>query len=355
VKNASARERLKALLAAAPHRRVAPGEKIVILSDLHMGGGGRNDDFLHNGPLCLDALEHYYWAKGFTLVLNGDIEELLRVSKSQILRAWKPMYDLFDRFRQKGRLVWLQGNHEILPEEHRTGRRPEWFDGESLVLDFPQGPVFLFHGHQAGVANSGKYNGLIGWSLRTFANALGIGNRSIAHDSVKKFKLEKAVYEFSRAEGLVSVIGHTHRPLFESLSRRESLGIRLERLCRDFSRADETRKVRIRAAVRELRRELGEVNAARPSLSTLVYGEVPVPCVFNSGCAVGKRGFTTLEVKNGRIALVFWSSPGRSRRVGLYNEYKPSRHFGTEAYRTILRRETLDYVFSRIHLLEEHP
>ncbi|HTH13436.1 MAG TPA: metallophosphoesterase [Spirochaetia bacterium] len=355
MKNATARERLEALLRAAPRRKVVPGEKIVVLSDLHMGSGGRNDDFLHNGPLCLDALEHYYWVKGFTLVLNGDIEELLRVSRDQILQAWKPMYDLFDRFRAQNRLVWLQGNHEILPEELRTGRRPEWFDGESLVLDFPEGRMFLFHGHQAGVANSGRYNGLIGWSLRTFANALGIGNRSIAHDSLKKFKLEKAVYEFSRAEGLVSVIGHTHRPLFESLSRRESLGIRLERLCRDYSRADVPKRLRIRDAVRELRRELGTQNGARASLSTLVYGQEPVPCVFNSGCAVGKRGFTTLEVKNGRIALVFWSSPGRSPRVGLYNEYKPSRHFGTLAYRTILRRERLDYVFSRIELLEEVP
>jgi len=334
---------------------VAPDEKIVILSDLHMGNGGRNDDFVHNGPLCLEALEHYYLAKDFTLILNGDVEELLRNTKASIQKAWKPMYDLFDRFRTKNRLVWLQGNHEILTPELRGEGRPAWFDGEGLVLELPQGNVFVFHGHQAGVANSGKFNGLIGWSLKFFANALGIGNRSIAHDSVKKFKLEKAVHEFSRGEGLVSIIGHTHRPLFESLSKKESQGIRIERMCRDYTRADAAKKLRIQTAVRDLQADLTNPTKGEPHLSTTVYGDLPVPCVFNSGCAVGKRGFTTLEIRNGKIALVFWSSPDRSSLPRIYNEYKPSRRFGDGAYRTILRREALDYVFSRIQLLGGEP
>lgn len=331
---------------------MGPGEKIVVLSDLHMGSGGRNDDFRHNGSLCLDALEQFYFAKGFTLILNGDVEELLRNAKADIEAAWKPLYRLFERFRAEGRLVWLQGNHEILPGEQGQGR-PGWFDGESLLLDLPQGRIFVFHGHQAGVANSGRYNGLIGWSLKLFANSLGIGNRTIAHDSVKKFKLEKAVHEFSRTEGLVSIIGHTHRPLFESLSKKQSQAVRLERMCRDYTKADEARRLRIRTAVTDLRQDL-QGPPAGGSLATAVYGEHPVPCVFNSGCAVGKRGFTTLEIKNGKIALVFWSSPERSKLPVIYNEHRASRAFGG-AYRTILRREALDYVFSRIELLGGRP
>jgi len=344
---------LKSLLSAAPRRPVGPEERIVILSDLHMGNGGRNDDFVHNGPLCLEALESFYFAKDFTLILNGDIEELLRNSKAEIEENWRPMYKLFARFRAKGRLIWLQGNHEILPAENRGGGRPAWFDGESVVLEFPHGRVFVFHGHQAGVANSGRYNGLIGWCLRFFANSLGIGNRSIAHDSDKKYKLEKAVHDFSRAEGLVSIIGHTHRPLFESLSKKESQGIRIERMCRDYTRASEDRRLKIRTAIRDLKADFLHPSRKGRELATTVYGDLWVPCVFNSGCAVGKRGFTTLEIKNGKIALVFWSSPGRSPLASAYNENKPSRKFGDDAYRTILRREALDYVFSRIQLLGE--
>ncbi len=246
--------------------------------------------------------------------------------------------------------MWLQGNHEILPDEVRGGGRPGWFDGESLVLEFPSGSLFLFHGHQAGVANSGRFNDLIGWSLKIFANSLGIGNRTIAHDSLKKFKLEKAVYEFSKAEGLASVIGHTHRPPVRIAVQKRVAGPPHRKMCRDYTRADDARKIKIRAAVRDLRDDLLNPKS-EPHLATRVYGDLPVPCVFNSGCAVGKRGFTTLEIHGGKIALVFWSSPDRSKLTASYNEYKPSRRFGDGAYRTILRREALDYVFSRIRLL----
>jgi len=323
----------------------------VIISDLHMGAGDRNDDFLHNGGLCLDALEHYYLARGYTLILNGDIEELLRVPRAHILKAWADMYALFSRFKAQGKLVWLRGNHEILPSRATDPFYQDHFDGESLVLDTAQGPVFVFHGHQAGVANSGRYNGLIGWSLRAFAQPLGIGNRSIAHDSRKKYKLEKAVHEFSRQENLVSIIGHTHRPLFESLSKKEDVGIRIETMCRDYSQAEPGRQARIRRTIKALRSEYLDTQTPRPALATTVYGDMPVPCVFNAGCAVGKRGFTTLEIKNGKIALIFWSSPERSWIPGAYNEYRPSRSFGKGAYRTILRRESLAYIFSRIELL----
>lgn len=348
-----AQQRLHNLLSKTPRRRVRTGERIVILSDLHMGNGRKGDDFEHNGSLCLDALRHFYLPRGYTLILNGDVEELLRVPRNEIRAAWKAMFDLFAEFRAADRLVWLWGNHEILPRPHLSAAEDPTYDGESLLLETEAGPLFIFHGHQAGVANSGRYNGLIGWSLKAFANTLGIGNRTIAHSDERKFKLEKAVHEFSRGRGLVSIIGHTHRPLFESLSKAESQAIRLEKLCRDYTGADEPRRVRIRRAVRLLRDNTLKTMRDKHHPVTRVYGELPVPCVFNSGCAVGKRGFTTLEIKNGRIALVFWSFPERSWIPGAYNEYKPSRCFGGGAYRTILRREALDYVFSRIDLLGE--
>lgn len=351
LKRTEAHHRLARLLADSPRREVGPRDKVVILSDLHMGAGDTNDDFLHNGALCLDALENYYLARGYTLVLNGDVEELLRVPRASIVKAWADMYRLFERFRAEDKLIWLKGNHEIVPAKEADPYYQNHFDGESVLLDTTEGPLFVFHGHQAGVANSGRFNRLIGWSLRVFAHPLGIGNRTIAHDSVKKFKLEKAVHEFSRQEGVVSIIGHTHRPLFESMSKKESIGVRIDRLCRDFSRAEPGRRARIRRTVLSLRQAYLSPRTQPATLATTVYGELPVPCVFNAGCAVGKRGFTTLEIKNGKIGLVFWSSPERSWMPGAYNEYRPSRCFGKGAYRTILRRDSLSYVFARIQLL----
>jgi UDP-2,3-diacylglucosamine pyrophosphatase LpxH len=348
---AGAQDRLEALWSASPRRKAQPGERFVILSDLHMGRGDKKDDFQHNGLLCLEALEHYYLARDYTLVLNGDIEELLRVPRADILRAWKPMYDLFAKFRVRGRLIWLVGNHEILPGKANDPFYTDHLDGESVILEVGGRELFVFHGHQAGVANSGRYNKAIGWSLRVFANSLGIGNLSVAHDSEKKFKLEKAIYEFSRRKRILSVMGHTHRPLFESLSKQESLGIKIERLCRDYRQADEGRRTGIRRTVRNLQRDYLSAQQTSPPLVSRVYGDMLVPCLFNAGCAVGKRGFTTLEIKSGHIGLVFWTSPERSERTAEYNEYKPSRAYGKGAYRTILRRESLDYISARVELL----
>ena len=330
--NTASYERLLELLRTTPRRRLETKEKLVVMSDFHMGDGGANDDFRHNGPLCLHALEEFYFPKGYTLLLNGDIEELLRVPREAILKAWPGLYDVFARFRAENRLIWLLGNHEILPSKADEPFYRDHFDGESILLETPHGSLFVFHGHQAGVANSGRYNGLIGWSLKFFANSLGIGNRSIAHNSAKKFKLEKAIYEFSRSEELISIIGHTHRPLFESLSKRESLGIRIEKLCRDYADATGLQRASIRRTVRDLKTAYLDQARHHRAPVTTVYGEMPVPCMFNAGCAVGKRGFTVLEMKNGKIGLVAWSK---------------------STQRVILRREALDYVFSRIELLGE--
>ncbi len=67
------------------------------------------------------------------------------------------------------------------------------------------------------------------------------------------------------------------------------------------------------------------------------------------GAPVGKRGFTVLEIKRGKMALSFWSDPVRSHRWE--DEYKVSTML-PGALRFILRRESLDYLFSRIELLK---
>ncbi len=75
-----------------------------------------------------------------------------------------------------GRVIRLLGNHEIregvadfvAPTSPSTARP----SGSSTR----ERPCFLFHGHQAGKINTGRYNGLISWSLRVFANTLRIGN-----------------------------------------------------------------------------------------------------------------------------------------------------------------------------------
>jgi len=335
---------IEELWASAPVKPLSENDRVVVLSDWHMGDGGPNDDFKKNAAVVLEALTGYYEPRGWTLVLNGDIEEWLRARPDALRRAWTPVFEAVERFQKAGRLVRLVGNHELLP-----GQSGPLFDGEALKFDYGGRTLFVFHGHQAGTVNSGRFNRLIGWSLRVFANTLRIGSPSIAHDNDKKIKLEKAVYEFSRARGAITFIGHTHRPLFESLSRKEASTYHLERLCRRYARASGPKREAIRQAL-ERYRARGIPTPGDLHLTDLVYNSLVVPCLFNSGCAVGKRGFTALEIKAGKLALTFWSDQQRSQRWK--GEYKPATVL-PQAQRFVLRRERLDYLFSRIELLRE--
>ena len=356
---------LDELLAACPSRIIAEGEKYVIISDLHLGNGGKNDDFRRNGALFLDILRSWYLPRGYFLILNGDIEELLRAARSDIVKAWRQIYALFEAFRAEGRLVWLQGNHEVQPDtighfgpvaslnpdDPATLKHP--FDGEGLRLLWQDKTLFIFHGHQAGRLNSGRYNAFIGWFLRVVANGLRIGNYSVANDSEKKIRIEQAVYGFSRRHGIASIIGHTHRPLFESLSKHEYLGFQIERLCREYAqRRGSRRRGEIRQTILHYRDEyIANSHKSERHLADNVYGEILIPCLFNAGCGIGKRGITTMEIKDERMYLIFWSDRARSERAMDYNEYRSAEDVGGDSFRFILRRENLDYIFSRIELL----
>lgn len=346
-----AMQRLNALFHTAPVVNLEKETRIVIISDLHMGSGSRKDDFLGNAALLAKALESYYLPKGYTLILNGDIEELLRSNRKDILLAHADMYRIFNLFRTRQRLIWLEGNHEIVPS---SSEQSEYMDGEAVRLKSSAGTLFVFHGHQAGRVNSGKYNGYIAFFLRTVAERLGIGNFSVAHDSSRKFRLEKRVYDFSRKKGIVSIIGHTHRPLFESLSKNEALGYRIERLCRTYQAAGTEEKDKIQSTIGKLKHELLN-KKQKPYVSDTVYGEILVPCLFNAGCGIGRRGITSIEIKKGKIYLVYWSDKNRTQKFKEYNELRSVRMLDDTVFRFILRREKLAYIFSRITLLsQEH-
>jgi predicted phosphodiesterase len=341
---------LDSLWDSAPVHPLTDHDKIAFFSDWHMGDGGPNDDFKKNAAVVLEALRKYYEPRGWTLVLNGDIEEYLRARPEAIRRAWAPVFTILQRMRTEGRVIRLVGNHEIRESASAFIEAHRPFDGEALKFDYQGQTLFVFHGHQAGKVNTGRYNALISWSLRVFANTLRIGNSSISNDSGKKIKLERMVYEFSRARGILSIIGHTHRPLFESLSGKESQSYHLERLCRRWAKAKGAKREAIQDAVARYRARNREMpKPGELHLSDLVYGDVLVPCLFNSGCAVGKRGLTVLEIKKGKLALSFWSDPLRSQRW--QGEYKASTTL-PGALRFVLRRESLDYLFGRIELLK---
>jgi UDP-2,3-diacylglucosamine pyrophosphatase LpxH len=324
------------------------GGRALILSDLHMGTGKR-DDLADNGDLLVSLLEDYYFPQGWYLVLNGDIEELQRYSLERIMKSWKRLYAVFDLFAGQNRLYKLIGNHddELLLDKSYPYPLYDVIRIENGVI-----PAYVFHGHQLSYIYS-KYNKVLRAGIRYVLKPFGIKNVSSGRNSNRRFHIEKAAYNFSINMRCISIIGHTHRPLFESFGRFDYIKFEIERLIRDYPASSEEKRRLAETNVMALRRELGKLkNKERQDVikHNVVYGdEIPVPCLFNSGCTIGKKGLHAIEISCEDIALVYWYTEGKGRRFISRGGYDIEKNGNNR--RAILNRDRLDYIYARIKLL----
>jgi predicted phosphodiesterase len=324
------------------------GGRALIISDLHMGTGKR-DDLADNGELLISLLEDYYFPQGWHLVLNGDIEELQRYSLERIRKSWKRLYAVFDLFAGQNRLYKLIGNHDDELLLNKSYPYPLYG-----VIQIENGviPAYVFHGHQSSYIYS-KYNKVLRAGIRYVLKPFGIKNVSSGRNPNKRYHVEKAAYHFSLDMRCISIIGHTHRPLFESFGRFDYIKFEIERLIRDYPVSPEEKRRLIETNVMALRRELGKLkNKERKEVirHSVVYGdEMPVPCLFNSGCTIGKKGLHAIELSCEDIALVYWYTEGKGRRFISRGGYDIEK-LGNNR-RAILNRDRLDYIFARIQLL----
>jgi metallophosphoesterase superfamily enzyme len=125
-------------------------------------GTGRSDDLAPNGEMLTRLLEDYYLAGGWYLVLNGDVEELLRHSLERIQERWPRLFNIFDRFAEEGRLYKIIGNHDEALLFKKAYRYALY---NVIRIDTGVIPVYVYHGHQASRLYI-KYNKLIGAGVR---------------------------------------------------------------------------------------------------------------------------------------------------------------------------------------------
>ncbi len=340
------------LVDSSPAETLLPESRHVILSDLHMGDGGGRDDLAHNKNLIQTALRQWYLPEDYTLVLNGDIEDLSKFDDGRIRKAWKELYGIFDEFAAKGKLRKILGNHD-LSILNGPGGAYTWSHG--LSLSWSGEKLFCFHGHQASgfFANMNYVSDFI---VRYLAKPLRIRNAGISGDSRRRYTAEHRIYRASRESGIITITGHTHRPLFESFSKYDSLRWSIENLVQEYIEAGPERKQEIIRLVGIYRSELERLSPRdmRYDLSTSLYDmkSLLIPCMFNSGCATGKNGLTCIELDRGSICLVHWAEK-EARREYIARESGTDRIIRKSGCtRYILREDTLDHVFTRIELLD---
>jgi len=346
---------LERLLSKAKTVKLDSSSKVLILSDLHMGNGGRRDEFKRNARLVRMMLRDYYLPGKYSLALNGDVEELFKFSAESIAEQWTEMYELFLRFQNNGFLWKTFGNHDADLDGDRNYPLAPYLQ-EAVKFVYGDETLLLFHGHQASILLWETYplvSRAVILFLRYIAKPIGIRNFSTAYNSRRRFAIEKSIYDFSNEAKIVSIIGHTHRPLFESLSKVDHLNYRIEELCRLYSTSAPDERGGIQEQIDELKAELDACfsQGKRIGLRSGRYNNIVIPSVFNSGCAIGKRGVTAIEIDGDRIRLVYWFKGKPGRRFVSDRNHVPEQLGKTGFSRIVLNEDQLDYVFSRIHLL----
>jgi predicted phosphodiesterase len=332
---------------------ISGGGNILVVSDFHMGGG-RGDDLEYNGALLTEILRNYYLEQDWFLILNGDIEELQRFSLEAIRHKWPRLYAIFDAFAEKGRLYKTLGNHD---ESLLFAKNYPYPLYSAIRIETSLIPFYVYHGHQSSRIYT-DYNNMIGAGIRYILKPFGIRNIFSARSPYKRFFVEKQAYEFSLRNHCISIIGHTHRALFESLGRFEYIKFEIERLCRDYAGAVEGDRKRIQNEIAFLRNDLGKLGKSekRDMLRQSLYGDdLPVPCLFNSGCAIGRQGFNAIELNRDTISLVYWYAKGASRKFVERGWYQSEAFRDTPYRRLVLNHDRLDYICARIDLLGREP
>lgn len=343
---------LTGLLHQAPAIAIGKQDRFVVFSDIHLGDGSSNDDFRGNAGIFQTVLSRYYLNRGYTLILNGDIEELQKFRLPVIRRQWEEVYALFDRFYHGQGLHKIVGNHDVALYSSSAHSPYPLCNAITLKHD-EDNILFILHGHQASRFLS-RFNHISGFLLRYLVQPLRIKNFTAAHDSIKRYNTEKRIYNFSITNKIVSIIGHTHRPLFESLSKIDTLKFRIESLCRKYLDMDDAARQETEEKIKLYKDELYrtyEKKGESGRTSSIYNDHILVPCLFNSGCVIGKRGITAIEIDSKEISLIHWFDNTVSKKYLNANGNASEQLEKTQIFRKVLKKDNLAYIFTRIRLL----
>jgi hypothetical protein len=307
----------------------SPTDRYIIFSDHHRGVRDRADDFRHSERAYNAALAYYY-ALGHTLVVLGDVEELWKERPGAVVKTYQHGLGLEARYYQANRYLRFWGNHD--DEWRHEGSVHKYlspvFDNklkvhEGLRIKIVDGAeelgyLFLIHGHQ-GTLESDRFGHIsrifVRWVYRPFQRLTGFSPNTPATSWELREGHNRALYEWVKPQpNLLLIAGHTHRPVFESLTHPDQVLLELEDLEKQLA-ADPGNT--------ELRRQVGELSAELEWIRAQQLSEPgqegerekKAPRYFNTGCCCFTDGkITGLELIYGQIRLIRWpNNEGKPR------------------------------------------
>jgi predicted phosphodiesterase len=288
-------------------------QSIIIFSDQHKGTRNGSDDFELSEKNYLKALD-YYNKEQYSFISLGDSEELWENSVLAVMKHYKKTFEAEAQFANRYAFYKVYGNHDLfwdydpfastyLKKMYNTNI--SIYGGIVLRIELNNRKIDIFctHGHQGDKQSDG--NAFSKWFVSYFWGPLQAyleinTNRPSANNELKTLHNQLMYHWAKKKDNIILVTGHTHQPVFASLTHLERLLLKREEA---IANNDHETIRKINAEIPRRRREYDHV---KNSLSDVD------PSYFNTGCCCYKDGnITGIEISENFIRLVKWSQGKR--------------------------------------------
>jgi predicted phosphodiesterase len=284
-------------------------QKFIIFSDQHKGAKNAADDFAVCEKNYVAALDHYF-NEGYFFIDLGDGEELWENNIFAVKKHNKASFNKEKLFQQQKRFIKIFGNHDLYWGNDPTAplqlqsiydEKFPIYEGCILTTTINERAfeIYLTHGHQGDLQSDGnafsKFFVANVWG--PLQSVLDINPNTPANNDQLKSLHNTLMYEWSSVEKNTLVItGHTHQPVFMSLTHLERLYVKLSKAQKDN---DEESIKNIEAEITKVQPR----NPTPPDFSKIV------PSYFNSGCCCFDDGdITGIEIAESCIRLIHWKA-----------------------------------------------
>jgi predicted phosphodiesterase len=282
--------------------------RFIIFSDQHRGAKNGADDFMLAEKNYLKALAHYD-SQNYHLICLGDAEELWENTVLQVIKYNEPTFEAERRFVLRNAFTKVFGNHDLDWEidplapgylKKIYGEPISVLEGvilQTRVADQVLN-IFCTHGHQGDLQSDGN------WFSKFFVTKLWaplqaylrINPNTPAYDRGLKTTHNRMMYEWSSQQrNLILITGHTHQPVFESLTHYERLQWKHARAL--FEQNPEWAQ----ALEDEMQWRSADDHTLSEGFLTMKN------TYFNTGCCCFSDGdITGIEIADGTIRLIKW-------------------------------------------------
>jgi predicted phosphodiesterase len=272
----------------------------------------------------LIALRHYN-EQNFHLISLGDCEELWENTVLQVMKHNHPSFEAEKKFVNRNAFTKIVGNHDLdweidplAPAYLKKIYGVPMVVLQGIMLETVVGKktlrILCTHGHQGDLQSDGN------WFSKFFVTKiwgpfqafLRINPNTPAYDRQLKTEHNRVMYEWSsQQKDLILITGHTHQPVFESLTHFERLQWQHRKALYEHNP--------------EWAQALEDEMSWRRTEDMQIAGDYLNirPVYFNSGCCCFADGdITGIEIADGFISLIKWEETDKATKRLVLQEKK---------------------------------